>query len=84
MAATADLTVVLDSRQYDDQGLSSDFAIRQITGEHRSGVAYNPKAPTGSLFETAAMIFSDAVILELMDLRHTAISDIEDNYSNIQ
>lgn len=84
MAATADLTVVLDSRQYDDEGLSSDFAIRQITGEHRSGADYNPKAPIGSLFETAAMIFSDAVILELMDLRHTATGDVEDNYSNIQ
>ena len=84
MAMTADLVIVLDSRQYDDEGLSSDFAIRQITGEHRSGVAYNPKAPTGSLFETAAMIFSEAVILELMDLRHTATGDVEDNYSNIQ
>jgi len=84
IAAIADLTVVLDSRQYDDEGLSSDFAIRQITGEHRSGADYNPKTPIGSLFETAAMIFSDAVILELMDLRHTATSDVEDNYSNIQ
>jgi len=84
MAQTADLTVVLDSREYDDKGLSSDFAIRQITGEHRSGAAYNPKSPTGSLFETAAMIFSDAVILELMDLRHTAKNEVEKNYSNIQ
>lgn len=84
MAQAADLTVVLDSRQYDDDGLSSDFAIRQITGEHRSGAAYNPKAPMGSLFETAAMIFSDAVILELMDLRHTAKQEVEENYSNIQ
>ena len=84
IAAIADFAVVLDSRQYDDEGLSSDFAIRQITGEHRSGADYNPKAPIGSLFETAAMIFSDAVILELMDLRHTAAGDVEDNYSNIQ
>lgn len=84
IAAIADLTVVLDSRQYDDEGLSSDFAIRQITGSHRSGADYNPKTPIGSLFETAAMIFSDAVILELMDLRHTATSDVEENYSNIQ
>lgn len=84
MAKTADMTVVLNSRPYDDEGLPSDFAIRQITGEHRSGAAYNPKAPTGSLFETAAMIFSDAVILELMDLRHTATDEVEDNYSNIQ
>jgi len=84
IAAIADLTVVLDSRQYDDEGLSSDFGIRQITGSHRSGADYNPKTPIGSLFETAAMIFSDAVILELMDLRHTATSDVEDNYSNIQ
>lgn len=84
MAQAADLTVVLDSRKYDDKGLSSDFAIRQITGEHRSGAAFNPKSPMGSLFETAAMIFSDAVILELMDLRHTAKQEVEENYSNIQ
>ena len=84
MAKTADMMVVLNSRPYDDDGLSSDFAIRQITGEHRSGAAYNPKAPTGSLFETSAMIFSDAVILELMNLRHTAMEEIVDNYSNIQ
>lgn len=84
MAQAADLTVVLDSRLYDDEGLSSDFAIRQITGEHRSGAAYNPKSPMGSLFETSAMIFSDAVILELMDLRHTAKQEVEENYSNIQ
>ena len=84
MAGKADYIVVLDSRQYDDEGLSDDFAIRQITGEHRSGAGYNPKAPTGSLFETAAMIFSDAVILKLMELRHTATRDVEGNYSNIQ
>jgi 6-phospho-3-hexuloisomerase len=84
MAKIADVMVVLNSRPYDDEGLSSDFAIRQITGEHRSGAVYNPKSPTGSLFETAAMIFSDAVILELMDLRHTGMDEIVDNYSNIQ
>ncbi len=84
MAKIADMMVILNSRPYDDEGLPSDFAIRQITGEHRSGAAYNPKAPTGSLFETAAMIFSDAVILALMDLRHTAMDEIIDNYSNIQ
>ena len=84
MAGIADFLVVLNSNLYDDEGLPTEFGIRQLTGEHRSDAGYTPKAPIGSIYETAAGVFADSVILALMQIKHCGIEEVIKRYSNIQ
>jgi 6-phospho-3-hexuloisomerase len=53
----------------------SPFEIRQLTGEYRSfNTAF---APLGTLFETLALVFSDAVISALIEVRKPEIIDMQ-------
>ncbi|WP_319643460.1 6-phospho-3-hexuloisomerase [Methanovulcanius yangii] len=84
VAQVADLLVVLNSNPYDIGGLPTEFGIRQLTGEHRSDAGYTPKAPIGSIYETAAGVFADSVIIALMQIRHCGMDEVIRRYANIQ
>ena len=49
------------------QGGHSSFEVRQMTGQYRS--VSSVFAPLGTLFETVALVFSDAVISALMEAK---------------
>jgi 6-phospho-3-hexuloisomerase len=58
------------------------FEIRQLTGEYRSfSTAF---APLGTLFETLALVFSDAVISELIEVRKAEILDMQRRLANTE
>jgi len=52
--------------------------IRQMLGDHKSF------APLGTLFETASLIFSDAVISRLMEITKTDESALKNRHTNIE
>ena len=54
------------------------YESRQMLGEHGSF------APLGTLFETAAMTFCDAIISRLMEITHTDESELKDRHANIE
>ena len=58
--------------------MPSEFEIRQMMGEHKSF------APLGTLFETASMIFADAVISRLMEITKTDESALKNRHTNIE
>ncbi len=57
------------------------FEVRQITGQYRSvsGVF----APLGTLFETQAIVFSDAIISAIMEEKKSDIADMKGRLSNV-
>jgi 6-phospho-3-hexuloisomerase len=55
-----------------------EFEIRQMMGGHKSF------APLGTLFETASMIFADAVISRLMEITQTDESALKNRHTNIE
>jgi 6-phospho-3-hexuloisomerase len=57
---------------------AGEFEMRQMLGDHKSF------APLGTLFETAAMIFADAVISRLMEITKTDVSTLKDRHANIE
>ena len=57
---------------------AQEFEIRQMMGEHKSF------APLGTLFETASMIFADAVISRLMEITKTDESALKNRHTNIE
>jgi 6-phospho-3-hexuloisomerase len=57
---------------------SQAYETRQMLGEHKSF------APLGTLFETAALTFCDAIISRLMEITHTEESDLKDRHANIE
>ena len=83
MAKLAGYKVILDTSEpgYTKEG-SDHFAIRQLTGEHRS--LSHPCAPIGTLFETCALILTDSIITALIERKHCNMEDIVHRYSNMQ
>lgn len=58
------------------------FEIRQLRGEYRSvSTAF---APLGTLFETLALVFSDAVISSLIEVKKAEIFDIQRRLANTE
>jgi 6-phospho-3-hexuloisomerase len=57
---------------------AEEFEIRQMMGEHKSF------APLGTIFETASMIFADAVISRLMEITKTDESALKNRHTNIE
>jgi 6-phospho-3-hexuloisomerase len=55
-----------------------EFEIRQMMGDHKSF------APLGTLFETASMIFADAVISRLMEITKVDESALKNRHTNIE
>jgi 6-phospho-3-hexuloisomerase len=78
----ADCIVEIGNNRLKDQGLPSDFEIRQLTGQYRSVSA--SFAPLGTLFETAALVFSDAVVSALMEIRQCTPEDLKSRLANVQ
>ncbi len=66
----------------ENNSISKDFEIRQLTGEYKSMA--NSFAPLGTLFETMAMIFADAVISGIIERKHCRIEELRDRLSNIE
>jgi 6-phospho-3-hexuloisomerase len=82
MSGLADCMVILCGYQTSDNTLPSQYEVRQITGQYRSVTA--SFAPFGTLFETAALIFSDAIISALIEARHCSLDEARERLSNVQ
>jgi 6-phospho-3-hexuloisomerase len=74
----ADNIVVLESQRDEVRDESAEFEVRQMKGEHKSF------APMGTLFETTAMVFADAIISALMEITHCDLDDLRDRHANIE
>lgn len=74
----ADNIVVLESQRDEVKDESAEFEIRQMKGEHKSF------APMGTLFETTAMVFADAIISALMEITHCDLDALRDRHANIE
>jgi 6-phospho-3-hexuloisomerase len=82
MMGLADCVVVLCGSQTSDSSLTSQYEVRQITGQYRS--VTSSFAPFGTLFETAALIFSDAIVSALIEARHCSLDEARKRLSNVQ
>jgi len=74
----ADCRVIIENQRDDVRDDAAEFEIRQMLGDHKSF------APLGTLFETASMIFSDAVISRLMEITKTDESALKNRHANIE
>ncbi|MEI7856030.1 MAG: 6-phospho-3-hexuloisomerase [Methanomicrobiales archaeon] len=63
-------------------GDHSSFEIRQMTGKYRSTTS--AFAPLGTLFETLALIFSDAVISALMEAKKEDAKELQGRLTNME
>ncbi|MFA4859876.1 6-phospho-3-hexuloisomerase [Methanoregula sp.] len=74
----ADCIVIIEHHRDDVEDDAVEFEIRQMMGEHKSF------APLGTLFETASMIFADAVISRMMEITKTDESALKNRHTNIE
>ena len=74
----ADCCVVIESRRDEIGDESAEFEIRQMMGKHKSF------APLGTLFETASVIFADAVISRLMEIKEINVETLRGRHVNIE
>jgi 6-phospho-3-hexuloisomerase len=74
----ADCIVIIEHQRDEVKDDAQEFEIRQMMGEHKSF------APLGTLFETASMIFGDAVISRLMEITKTDESALKGRHTNIE
>jgi 6-phospho-3-hexuloisomerase len=82
IARIADCRVLLGHQEHADTDISSQYEVRQIIGQYKSISA--SFAPFGTLFETAALIFSDAIISALIESRHCNLDEVRGRLSNVQ
>lgn len=78
----ADCTVNLGDLTGYYRKAKNSFEIRQLTGEYRS--VSSAFAPLGTLFETMALVFSDAVISSLMEAKKAEIFDMQCRLTNVE
>jgi 6-phospho-3-hexuloisomerase len=81
MADIASCRVLLGSLNTGSD-LSSQYEVRQITGQYRS--VSGSFAPLGTLFETAALLFSDAIISALIEARHCSLDEVRGRLSRLE
>jgi 6-phospho-3-hexuloisomerase len=82
MSRMADCVVSLgDLSAYYNRDAHS-FEVRQLAGKYRSVTSVF--APLGTLFETLALVFSDAVISSLMEEKKEDIPHIRDRLTNME
>jgi len=74
----ADCTVIIEHHRDAVADDAAEFEIRQMMGDHMSF------APLGTLFETAAMVFADAVISRMMEITKTDESALKTRHTNIE
>ena len=82
MSRMADCIVNLGDLTGYYQKDKTSFEIRQLTGKYRS--VTSAFAPLGTLFETLALIFSDAVISALMEEKKAEILDMQRRITNVE
>lgn len=74
----ADCMVIIEHHRDEAGDDTAEFEIRQMLGDHKSF------APLGTLFETASMVFADAIISRLMELTKTDETALKDRHTNIE
>jgi 6-phospho-3-hexuloisomerase len=74
----SDCIVIIEHQRDEVSDDAAEFEIRQMMGEHKSF------APLGTLFETASMIFADAVISRMMEVTKTDESALKNRHTNIE
>jgi 6-phospho-3-hexuloisomerase len=74
----ADCCVVIESQRDTVGDEHAEFEIRQMMGKHKSF------APLGTLFETASVIFADAVISRLMEIKEINVETLKGRHVNIE
>jgi 6-phospho-3-hexuloisomerase len=74
----ADAIVILESHRDEVRDETTEFDVRQMTGEHRSF------APLGTIFETASMVFADACISRLMEISQIDEKQLRKRHANIE
>ena len=74
----ADCCVVIESQRDTVGDEHAEFEIRQMMGKHKSF------APLGTLFETASVIFADAVISRLMEIKEINVEALRGRHVNIE
>jgi len=82
MSRIADCIVMLGMQESQGSDITTQYEVRQIIGQYRSVSA--SFAPFGTLFETAALIFADAVISALIETRHCSLDEVRGRLSNVQ
>jgi len=74
----AECIVIIEHHRDDVDDDAAEFEIRQMMGDHKSF------APLGTLFETASMIFADAVISRLMEITKTDETALKNRHVNLE
>lgn len=74
----ADCCVVIESQRDTEGDEHAEFEIRQMMGKHKSF------APLGTLFETASVMFADAVISRLMEIKEINVETLKGRHVNIE
>jgi len=82
MSRIADCVVNLGDLTGYYQGDTSSFEMRQMTGQYRSAVS--TFAPLGTMFETLALVFSDAVISALMEAKKEGALELKERLTNME
>jgi 6-phospho-3-hexuloisomerase len=82
MSRIADCVVNLGDLTGYYRGDTSTFEERQMTGQYRSVAA--AFAPLGTLFETMALVFSDAVISALMEAKKEGAGELKGRLTNME
>ncbi len=75
MSRIADCIVNLGDLTGYYHGNKTSFEVRQVTGKYRS--VSSAFAPLGTLFETLALVFSDAVISALMEAKKEGSGELQ-------
>lgn len=74
----ADFIIEIETQREPVTCDAHEYEIRQMLGEHRSF------APLGTIFETSSLMFGDAVISTLMDMRKIEEADLKRRHTNIE
>jgi 6-phospho-3-hexuloisomerase len=74
----ADCIVIIEHHRDKVADDAAEFEIRQMMGDHKSF------APLGTLFETASMVFADAVISRMMEITKTDENALKNRHTNIE
>jgi len=82
MSRIADCVVNLGDLTGYYRGDHSTYEVRQVTGKYRS--VSSAFAPLGTLFETLALVFSDAVISALMVAKKEEEGELQRRLTNME
>jgi 6-phospho-3-hexuloisomerase len=74
----ADCILMIESQRDQVPDDAAEFEIRQMIGAHKSF------APLGTIFETTAMVFADAIISRLMEITQTDVEELRGRHANIE